>query len=79
MKTTTTLIVKQVVEIDLQSIPAKDWPEEARRLARDVLMQPRNVAAFQALPLAERKDWLITRIEALNEMERDFFDLANNL
>jgi len=54
----------EFVDVDLLQIPYKEWPQEAKNAAFDVLLSQRNLLQFQAMEPAQRKEWLIKRIEA---------------
>lgn len=61
------MTVETTIEIDLHNLPVKDWPPAARELALTVLMNPTQRNHFQALPIGERKAWLIDRMQAVQD------------
>lgn len=61
------MTVETTIEIDLHTLPVKDWPPAAQELARIVLMNTTQRNQFQALPIGERKAWLIDRMQAVQD------------
>lgn len=55
----------QTRHVELRTTPYQDWPEEAKQLARHVLSRPGNAGAL--IDQLDRKDWLVAKIEALQE------------
>jgi hypothetical protein len=55
------MIVQHEVEVSLHSLPYEQWPEEAKRLARVILLRPSIRAQLrqQLFPL----DWLAAQVE----------------
>lgn len=60
------LKITSEVEIDLHSLEYEDWPEEAKKLAKQVISVPRFRKEFEQQLF--RKDWLIMKIERLTNL-----------
>lgn len=65
------MTVETTIEIDLHTLPVKDWPPAAQDIARIVLMNTTQRNQFQALPIGERKAWLIDRMQAVQDKMLD--------
>lgn len=54
--------------VELRTIPYRDWPSEARGLAKVVLSRPGiDRLLFKQI---DRKDWLVSQVEALAAQNR---------
>lgn len=65
------LVNKQITTtsaVELRNLPYRDWPSEARSLARVVLGNSRKQG--ELLRQLDRKDWLIAEIERLQHDNR---------
>lgn len=54
--------------VDLRDLRYRDWPAEARGLAKVILGNPQNHA--ELVRQLDRKDWLIAKVEALHQRNR---------
>jgi hypothetical protein len=58
-------------EIDLQSLPFIEWPEEAKEAAKAILSNPRHLAVFQdQLGPEMKKSWITAKVEK-------YFEISN--
>lgn len=74
-KTTTTAATVTTTEIDLHALPYAQWPIEAKECAYRVIAVQKNRQAFKALPMDQRKEWLVAKVIALNELIQEFKEL----
>lgn len=56
-------------EINLNGLSISEWPDEAKKIARDIISVPRFRNAFLAQLPELRKSWLIAKIEAQQNLE----------
>lgn len=61
------------IEVNLNTISFKNWPEEAKTIAFGLMTKSRIAKAFLATPKADRKAWLVVQVE--NEQARQRFNL----
>jgi len=66
----------EFVDVDLSQIPYKEWPQEAKNAAFDVLISQRNLLQFKAMEYTQRKEWLIKRIEARQKLLTEWDEFA---
>lgn len=50
------------VEVNLQSLPFDEWPEEAKRIAYG--MSPKALRSIAQLPVSERKAAVVSYVES---------------
>ena len=60
--------IQQSHVADLHSLRYRDWPAEARGLARVVIGRPGGLD--ELLSQLDRKDWLISQVERLHQQNR---------
>jgi hypothetical protein len=64
----TTTQVTRTVLVELRNIPYRDWPSEARGPAKVVLSRPGlDRLLFEQI---DRKDWLVSQVEAMQANNR---------
>jgi len=59
-------------EVDLKNLPIKDWPDDARQLAVDVIKVGRNQKALAAQLPGLRISWLLAKMEELQDLYAEF-------
>lgn len=59
--------VTVTTEVDLMALPYKEWPERGKECAHQIIS--RYYQTWELLPEADRKQWLVARVEAIVAFE----------
>jgi len=57
-----------VIDVDLTITPFRQWPEQARRIARELLMSHSLCVKFQRVAKKDRTAWLGARVESWQQV-----------